>query len=160
MSKKNHSDILIIEDNLTIQKTLSAMLNQVGYATQVASDGESGLSIANTTYPDLIILDLDLPDIDGMELATMLFEHPYIIYTQSKDNKTFKACLQTGLPLSYLIKGCSKDELIRAVEVSLKSGRKLYSARRAATPSPHRVSRGRDADGPARTDRSRSVQIH
>ena len=57
--------ILVIEDNRNLATGLRNNLEIEGYEVEIASDGTSGLSLARTTQPDLIVLDLMLPGMDG-----------------------------------------------------------------------------------------------
>ncbi|HEV2687228.1 MAG TPA: response regulator, partial [Bryobacteraceae bacterium] len=66
--------ILVIEDEPPLQKFLRATLENEGYSVVVAGRGEEGLRHASVGQPDLIILDLGLPDMDGMEVTRRLRE--------------------------------------------------------------------------------------
>src|SRR5216684_6024494 len=66
--------ILVIEDEPPLQKFLRATLENEGYNIIVATRGEEGLRHASVGQPDLVILDLGLPDIDGMEVTRRLRE--------------------------------------------------------------------------------------
>ena len=64
--------ILLIEDNLDITRVVQYELEQAGYRVMTAPDGISGLTSARENIPDLVILDLGLPDFDGAEIARRL----------------------------------------------------------------------------------------
>ena len=64
--------ILIIDDDLTFQKTMSAKLKLLAYDVVSAYDGEEGLSKAGTEHPDLILLDIRMPKLDGLSLLKKL----------------------------------------------------------------------------------------
>ncbi len=64
--------ILVIEDNIDNLDLVRFLLEEVGYSVLGASDGRSGLDIARTANPVLILLDLAIPEIDGWSLANML----------------------------------------------------------------------------------------
>ena len=65
--------VLIVEDNIGAAKTLAAVLKKTGnHEVQLAYDGESGLKMAETYRPDLVLLDIGLPGIDGYEVAKQL----------------------------------------------------------------------------------------
>ncbi len=66
------SHILLIEDNPDNQDLLSRQLERKGYTVVCAEDGQSGLQLAFDAPPDLILLDLNLPLIDGWEIARRL----------------------------------------------------------------------------------------
>ena len=64
--------VLIIEDDARIANWLKVYFERAGYAAQVASNGESGLALARTLTPDLIVLDLMLPRLDGIQVCRIL----------------------------------------------------------------------------------------
>ena len=73
MSDDNNSvAILIVEDDETLQETLAYNLEQEGYSVLAAADGPGGLELARTERPDLIILDVMLPDLDGLSVCRIL----------------------------------------------------------------------------------------
>ena len=76
--------ILIVEDDPNLLHTLQYNLNQEGYATLTATDGEAGLRMASRMSPDLVILDVMLPGLDGFEACRILrrqSEAPVIMLT-------------------------------------------------------------------------------
>ena len=70
----NAPRILVIDDELQIQRAIRTILTEKGFAVRTASRGEEGLTLAAANEPDLIILDLGLPDMDGVEVCTRLRE--------------------------------------------------------------------------------------
>jgi len=68
--------ILIIEDNPTNLDLMTYLLNAFGYTTLTAQDGEEGLETVGREVPDLIICDIQLPTMDGREVARRLKSHP------------------------------------------------------------------------------------
>lgn len=70
--------ILIIEDNLTNMELMIYLLNAFGYSTLTASDGEAGLERARREHPDLIICDIQIPKMNGYEVAHQLKSHPVL----------------------------------------------------------------------------------
>ncbi|MBL7150156.1 MAG: response regulator [Candidatus Pacebacteria bacterium] len=68
--------ILFIEDESALQKTLGEVLRQEGFEIIPALDGETGLTMAKTKKPDLILLDLILPKLHGLEVLKQLKEDP------------------------------------------------------------------------------------
>ena len=65
-------NVLIIEDNRVIANWVRVYFERAGFSTEVAHDGESGLALARRLIPDLVILDLMLPRLDGVELCRIL----------------------------------------------------------------------------------------
>ena len=68
--------ILLIEDNEMNRDMLSRRLSKRGFEVVVASDGSSGAAAATTEHPDLILMDLSLPDMDGFEVTRRLRSQP------------------------------------------------------------------------------------
>lgn len=68
--------ILIIEDNHANMKLAQLLLHHVGHTTLCASDAESGLAIARDELPDLILMDVQLPGMDGLTATSLLKQDP------------------------------------------------------------------------------------
>ena len=68
--------LLLIEDELNLQNSLTYLLEQEGFCVAAASTGEQGLELARATPPDLVLLDVNLPGIDGFETARRLRADP------------------------------------------------------------------------------------
>jgi two-component system, cell cycle response regulator DivK len=68
--------ILLVEDNELNRDMLSRRLTRRGYQVDLAADGKEGLQMADATSPDLILLDLSLPGMDGWEVLRQLKQHP------------------------------------------------------------------------------------
>ncbi len=66
------SKILIVEDNEFNRDMLSRRLLRKGFEVLVAEDGNSGIQLARTAHPDIILMDVSLPDIDGLEVTRQL----------------------------------------------------------------------------------------
>ncbi|MGA9533699.1 MAG: response regulator, partial [Anaerolineales bacterium] len=67
--------VLVVDDEASITKLVAAYLEPEGYQVQTAGDGERGLALALEWKPDLIVLDIMLPGIDGLELLRRLRQH-------------------------------------------------------------------------------------
>jgi two-component system cell cycle response regulator DivK len=70
------ANILIIEDNPTNMKLTAMLLARVGHAVLQAVDAETGLALAQSDHPDLILMDLQLPGMDGLAATTLLKQGP------------------------------------------------------------------------------------
>lgn len=66
--------VLVIDDELQMRKLLEMALTSYAYTAILASTGQEGLMLAVTTHPDLVIVDLGLPDMDGKDVVTRLRE--------------------------------------------------------------------------------------
>ena len=102
MSKK----ILIVEDEDLIAKVLCMRLEGLGYKVVVASDGEEGLELAKKEKPDLAILDIGLPRIDGNTLCELIKAEP--------STKGTRIIMLTG------------HKLVGDMEMAFKSGAEIY----------------------------------
>lgn len=68
--------VLVVDDEVLIARSLSDMLTRMGYTVEVAYDGESALKIANEKQPQLMILDYQMPDKNGVEVLQELRQNP------------------------------------------------------------------------------------
>lgn len=117
--------VLVIEDDEYSRDALAHLLTAEGYEAQSAGDGESGLASALAVRPDVIVLDLNLPGIDGKEVIQMirrdglLKEVPILIVTGDED-RAARSAVELGAD-GYLTKPVEFDALIRAID-GLKAG--------------------------------------
>jgi two-component system alkaline phosphatase synthesis response regulator PhoP len=114
--------ILIIDDEQSILNLVTAYLRPEGYQIEVALDGRSGLQIAQAFKPDLIILDIMLPGMDGLELLAQLRRESnvYVIMLTAKNEETDKI---VGLAVGaddYLTKPFSPRELVARIKAALR----------------------------------------
>lgn len=114
--------ILVIEDNPDISRVVQYELEQAGFEVLAASDGISGLSQAREEHPDLVVLDLGLPDLDGAEVARHLRKSssiPIIILTAMDALDRKLALLEAGAN-DYMTKPFYPEELVARVRVQLR----------------------------------------
>ncbi|MBA4399157.1 MAG: DNA-binding response regulator [Anaerolinea sp.] len=114
--------ILVIDDEPSIQSVVTAYLKVEGYDYQTAADGRSGLSLARTFKPDIIILDVMLPGMDGIELLANLRRESnvYVIMLTARTEETDKIVgLSVGAD-DYLTKPFSPRELIARIKAALR----------------------------------------
>jgi two-component system alkaline phosphatase synthesis response regulator PhoP len=114
--------ILIIDDEQSIQKLVSAYLRPEGYEVYTASDGTSGLKAARTYKPDLVVLDIMLPGMDGVELLSQLRRESdvYVIMLTAKAEETDKIVgLSVGAD-DYVTKPFSPRELVARIKAALR----------------------------------------
>ncbi len=114
--------ILIIDDESSIHTVLSAYLKAEGYEFQSAYDGPAGLAIARSFKPDIIVLDVMLPGMDGIELLANLRRESnvYVIMLTARSEETDKI---VGLAVGaddYLTKPFSPRELVARIKSSLR----------------------------------------
>lgn len=117
--------ILVIEDDLIISNGLVQALEEEGYQTLVAMDGETGLHMAKTSSPDLLILDIMMPRLNGFEVVTELRRNgdqvPVIVLSARTDSRDKVRGLDLGAD-DYVAKPFDLDELLARVRRHL--GRK------------------------------------
>jgi len=114
--------ILVIDDEPSITNLVSAYLKPEGYEVFIASDGNSGLKSARTFKPDLIILDVMLPGMDGIELLSRLRRESdvYVIMLTARTEETDKIVgLSVGAD-DYVTKPFSPRELVARVKAALR----------------------------------------
>src|SRR5574339_1129102 len=114
--------ILVIDDEPSITNLVTAYLKPEGYEVYTATDGNAGLKAARTFKPDLIILDLMLPGIDGIELLTRLRRESdvYVIMLTARTDETDKVIgLSVGADDS-VTKPFSPRELVARVKAALR----------------------------------------
>jgi len=106
--------VLVIDDDPLIRKTLSTYLSKKGLEAVVAEDGEEGLQKYEEHNPDLVILDIRLPDVDGLEVLGRIREKnpsaTIIIMTAYDDMKTTIEAIKSGA-FEYLVKPLDYVEL-------------------------------------------------
>lgn len=124
----NEPNILVIDDEPKIQRAIRTILTEKGFKVTTASSGEEGLTLAAVNEPDIIILDLGLPDMDGVEVCDRLREWsqcPIIILSVRDSEHDKVAALDKGAD-DYLTKPFGIEELLARVRVALRhsAGRK------------------------------------
>ncbi len=130
MSAEPH--ILVIDDELQIQRAIRTILTEKGFRVTTASSGEEGLTLAAANEPDIIILDLGLPDMDGVEVCSRLREWtqtPIIILSVRDSERDKVGALDKGAD-DYLTKPFGIEELLARVRVALR-----HSAQKQGTQS-------------------------
>jgi two-component system alkaline phosphatase synthesis response regulator PhoP len=121
----NKTRILIVDDEPLITKTLQAYLEQEGFSVDVAADGDSALKLARTGHPRLVVLDIMLPGMDGLEVLRRLRQESdvYVLMLTARADETDKI---VGLNMGaddYLTKPFSPRELIARIKAVLRRGR-------------------------------------
>ena len=116
--------LLVVDDEPTITEVLSRYLERAGYETRVAADGPHALELAGDRRPDLVILDLMLPGLDGLEVMRRLRaldegslrpRMPIILLTARGEETDRVAGLRLGAD-DYVVKPFSPSELVARVD--------------------------------------------
>ena len=122
MSPEQALRILIVDDENTIRRFLKVTLTSHGYNIYEACSGEEALDSSVSTHPDAIILDLGLPDIDGIEVTRKIRERtktPIIILTVRDDEADKIAALDAGAD-DYLTKPFNAGELLARLRAVMR----------------------------------------
>ena len=121
--------ILCVEDNPQNMRLVRKILKHEGYDVLEAEDGASGLAVAEAEEPDLILMDINLPDIDGLEVTKLikaqahLVHIPIIALTANAMYGDEERCLAAGCD-GYIAKPVSKEKLLSSVEDYLSREKK------------------------------------
>ena len=114
--------ILVVEDEPTLQETIAYNLKKQGYAVEAAGDGRAAVETARRLQPDLVLLDIMLPGLDGVEVCRILRREmtvPIIMLTARDDEIDRIVGLEIGAD-DYLTKPFSMRELMARVKVQLR----------------------------------------
>lgn len=114
--------ILVVEDEIALSETLVYNLERLGYEVSAAMDGHQALSLARSTHPDLIILDIMLPGLDGLEITQILRKEantPILILTAQGEEIDRVLGLELGAD-DYMAKPFSMRELLARVKAILR----------------------------------------
>jgi DNA-binding response OmpR family regulator len=122
--------LLIVDDNPNVLKLLKISLSKAGYDIVEAENGEVALEVAAKENPDLIVSDIMMPKMDGIELCWMIRENsdiplvPFIFLTSFEDPETEIRGFRAGAD-EYLHKPIDRKELLSRVEILLERSGKL-----------------------------------
>jgi DNA-binding response OmpR family regulator len=128
--------ILIVEDEPSIAEVVGLYLKGAGYAVQHAHDGRQAMHLLETRLPDLVIMDLMLPGLDGLSLTRWLrstSDVPIIMLTARREEIDRISGLETGAD-DYIIKPFSPQELVSRVRAVLRRTRREQADPAAAQP--------------------------
>jgi len=118
----NDQTILIIEDDASIQNFIRLSLKAKGYKPIIAENGFTGLSLWKANNPEIILLDLGLPDIDGIEILEQIrreSEIPVIIISARGQEREKVSALDAGAD-DYITKPFSIEELLARIRVAIR----------------------------------------
>jgi DNA-binding response OmpR family regulator len=130
--------ILVVEDDLTLRETLEYNLVRQGYEVHTAADGQTALQIARQEQPDLLVLDIMLPGLDGLEVCRILRQEmsvPILMLTARDEEIDKVVGLEIGAD-DYMTKPFSMRELLARVKAQL---RRVRLTREEATAAENGV---------------------
>ena len=120
---ENKSSILIVEDDANIRETLSTILQQEGYSTDTAKNGQEAIEKSKTKYFNLALLDIKLPDMEGTKLLTTMHETSpkmvKIMITGYPSLENAVEALNMGAD-AYIMKPVKPEKLLALIEEKLK----------------------------------------
>jgi len=122
--------ILIIDDEPAIVGSVQRALGDEGYATLGATSGDEGIRLALRHNPDLIILDINMPGIDGLQTLKALRKHSalkktaVIMFTMQHSADSIVRCMVDHGALDYVVKPFQMEELLDRLQVTLKARKK------------------------------------
>jgi DNA-binding response OmpR family regulator len=118
----NRERILVIEDEPSIREVVGLYLGRAGYQVTMVDDGRTALKSLSSELPDLVVLDLMLPEIDGLEITRWLRERgdtPIIMLTARGEERDRIVGLEMGAD-DYVVKPFSPQELVSRVRAVLR----------------------------------------
>ena len=131
MSSQPH--VLVIDDEPQILRALRTILTAKHFRVSVASRGEEGLTLAAAESPDVIILDLSMPDMDGVEVCSRLREWtqvPIIVLSVRESERDKVMALDSGAD-DYLTKPFGIEELLARIRVALRHSTQTMGSKKA-----------------------------
>ena len=118
----NARNILVVEDEASIAEVVSLYLKRAGFNVQIASDGRQAMGILERQIPDFVILDLMLPEVDGLSLTRWLRDRsdvPIIMLTARREEIDRISGLELGAD-DYVVKPFSPQELVSRVRAVMR----------------------------------------
>ena len=122
MSVMSHPLVLLINDDPEFLEAAEAEISASGYSTATAQSGLDGLRLFQQREPDLIVLDLMMPDMDGIEVLRLIREFsdcPIIILTEGDAVESFLQALEFGVN-DYLTKDVSLETIIERINLAIR----------------------------------------
>ncbi|MFP2933929.1 ATP-binding protein, partial [Pyxidicoccus sp. 3LG] len=134
MRTPGQARVLVVDDDATTRRVLCTQLERLGVQVFEAADGESAVALARETTPDLIVLDVGLPRLDGFEVVDILRQGkgratPLIVFTGRELSRTDQRQLTLGITRHLTKARSSEDELVSSVRELLNG---LLARREAA----------------------------
>ena len=118
------ASVVIVEDDASIRSSLKHALEEQGHAVATSANGVGALDLVVRTEPDVVLLDLGLPDIDGLKVLAMLrgvTPVPVIVITARDDDPTIVAALDAGAD-DYVVKPFGLDHVAARIRAVLRRG--------------------------------------
>lgn len=136
----HNNTILIVDDDEAVRALASTALEQEGFKVITAAEGHDGLELFHSKHPDLVILDLMLPDLDGYDICFAIRKDsgvPIIILSAKSEEVDKVVGFRMGVD-DYVVKPFSSAELVLRVKAILRRAKHIY----IDTPAQNRVVSG------------------
>ena len=120
-------EILIVEDSPTQAEQLKYTLQKEGYSVSVASDGEQGVKLAQKKKPDLVLMDIMMPGLNGFEVLRIIrqrFNIPVIMLTAVQEVTSVRDAIDLGAD-DYIRKPFNRKELLARIKAKLRRSKKI-----------------------------------
>lgn len=134
-AQQHKTRVLVVDDDRLVLATLAKGIRQWGYEVAEASSGEIALKLALETNPDVILLDVNMPRMSGLEVAKTLRAQtmiPFIFLTACGDADIVKQATEHGA-MGYLVKPVDISQIVPAIEAALARGKELGQLRETET---------------------------
>jgi CheY-like chemotaxis protein len=135
--------ILVVEDEAATRKPLARLLQQEGYSVLTARDAYSAAGAIRNNSPDLVLLDVGIPPMDGLTMMMMLRDEPksrdvpVIVVTGHSDETTIRRAKEAGAKCCLIKSKFTPDELLAEIRKYLPpDGRDRYDMKTAQPPPP------------------------
>ena len=117
--------VLVVEDSAVFQAIIREALEREGFSVALANDGHEGLQLARELEPPVVILDLNLPGLDGLEVCRRLrqFSDAYVVMLTGRDDEVDKLVGLSAGADDYVVKPFSGRELVARVRAMLRRPR-------------------------------------
>lgn len=125
--------VLVVDDDRLILATLGAGLRHAGYDTREAASGEEALRLCETEQPDIVLLDVRMPGMDGVQAARLIrerFRIPVVFLSAYSDEAVVHQAAAEGA-LGYLVKPLDVTQLVPSLEAALVRAREIRALRDA-----------------------------
>jgi response regulator NasT len=121
-----NKQLLLVDDDELVLATFARGLRDIGYETSLATSGEEALTLVKNSLPDLILLDISMPGLSGIETAKALknFDIPVVFLSAYDDRDTVKSAVEIGA-LGYLIKPINVAHAVPTIEAALQRAHEI-----------------------------------
>jgi CheY-like chemotaxis protein len=124
----NLTKILCVEDSVNVQQMLSFILTRAGYKPYIANDGREAVEKAHTLSPDLILMDIMMPDVSGIQAIKRIkadptcYHIPIIVLSAYTSSKLVSQAMEAGA-VAYLEKTIVPEKLIQIIGIHLEQSK-------------------------------------